>query len=221
MTTLHCDENFKTWFRNQITRPDETLPTIRTATALVRYKNHVVVSGISHCLLFSSAGRLSFECWSLCQVHFLLIVKPIYLTHSVIQTRIMKFGTSFILAALVAMNAVVSAQPVHFKFAGFELHPPHLKITTTRSVFYRVVHRMIITPHLVQDFYDMVVKIIIHKKTELVPAHLQAIYRPIGQRDNIEERSYWDADDNLKSRELNHEPMLEARWNGLDTDIDD
>ena len=74
---------------------------------------------------------------------------------------------------------------------------------------------MIITPHLVQDFYDMVVKIIIHKKTELVPAHLQAIYRPIGQRDNIEERSYWDADDNLESRELNDEPMLEARWNGL------
>ena len=54
----------------------------------------------------------------------------------------MQFKTSFVLAAFMAMNAMVSAQPIGaFVPEGFVQRPGHVQVTTTRAIFYRIIHR--------------------------------------------------------------------------------
>ena len=67
----------------------------------------------------------------------------------------------------------------------------------------------------IEDIYNSVVRTIISRRTEVVPAHLSvAPVRRIGfKRGDIEERSYWEAnEDGLERRDMDDEPMeLAAR----------
>ncbi|KAF8324961.1 hypothetical protein F5887DRAFT_1162544 [Amanita rubescens] len=131
----------------------------------------------------------------------------------------MQFKSSFVLAVLMAMQAVVFAQPITFGLPGLVFHPAQLKTTTTTIKTFNFFHKKFILSiggrTFVEDIYNSIVRTIISRKTEVVPAHLSmAPVRRIGfKRDDIEERSYWEAnEDELERRDVDDEPMeLAAR----------
>lgn len=53
----------------------------------------------------------------------------------------MQFKSSFVLAVLMAMQAVVFAQPIGFGLPGITFHPAEDKTTVTKLVTFNFFHK--------------------------------------------------------------------------------